>query len=94
MAYDVNWFENNMYAELAPGLAGCSFCCLRNLDKDLFCSKLTCYDERTNNFVYWQSKYGRDMLRGVPPVEMVEWFNKTPNVEHVSANMIRIDRQR
>ena len=94
MAYKKDWFENNMYAELAPGMGGCSFCCFRNLDKGLFCSKLTCYDERTDNFVYWTSKYAGDMLRGVPPVEMVEWFNKTSDTEHVSANMIRIGRQR
>lgn len=97
MAYDIKWFEKNMHAELAPVLGACSFCCFRNLDKDLFCSKLTCYDERTDNYVYWEANFpelNRELLMGLVPNDMCEWFNKTPNIEHVSASMICIGRQR
>lgn len=96
MAYDINWFRNNVHAEIAPGLGGCSFCCFRNLGRAQYCDKLVCFDECTDNYVYWESKYGYDMLRGAPPVEMVEWFDRTPyeDIAHISGNMACIKVRR
>ena len=81
MAYDINWFEDNMKPVFATGLGNCSACCLRNLDKSLFCEKLTCDDEDSYSFVFWSTKnpaYHRELLMGLPSKDMTEWFNKTP----------------
>ena len=94
MAYDVKWFENNMRAVVAPGLGCCGACCLRNLDQNIFCGKLQCYDDWTGDFVYWTTKvpgHGREILMGQPSSEMVEWFNKTPieQSHKIASNIIK-----
>lgn len=94
MAYDIKWFENNMRAVVAPGLGCCSACALRNIDKDVFCKKLHCYDDWTGNFVYWETKipgHSREILMGHPSSQMVEWFNKTPieQSRKISGDMIK-----
>ena len=93
MAYDINWFEDNMKPVFANGLGDCSACCLRNLDKELFCKKLTCVDAGWSFFVFWTTKKPglyRELLMGLPPNDMVEWFNRTPlvRVQRITSNMI------
>jgi len=93
MAYDINWFENNMQPVLVDGLGNCSACCLRNLDKDLFCKKLICVDERCCNFVFWDTKnpgQHRELLMGLPSKDMTEWFRKTSvrRVQEITGDMI------
>ena len=94
MAYDVNWFENNMRAILAQGLGCCSACCLRNLNHVVFCETLKCWDDKTGDAVYWEMKipgHGREILMGRPSPEMVEWFKKTPieQSHKISSNIIK-----
>ena len=93
MAYDINWFKNNMKPVFANGLGNCSACCLRNLDKELFCKKLTCVDKDSCSFVFWDTTNPgehRELLMGLPSTDMVGWFRKT-SVEHaqeISGNVI------
>lgn len=93
MAYDMNWFEDNMKPVLANGLGNCSACCLRNLDKELFCKKLTCVDGHCCHFVFWTTKnpgQHRGLLMGLPSKDMTEWFRKTPveRAREISGNVI------
>ena len=99
MAYDVNWFEKNMQAFESPELWGCSFCCFRTLEENLFCDELKCVDYDTCNFVFWDTKvpgHGREILMGHPPREMIEWFDKTPKeqTEQISGNIIKKTMER
>jgi len=93
MVYDVNWFENNMKPVFIDGLGDCSACCLRNLDKKLFCEKLTCSNASCSSFVFWTTKnlgLHRELLMGLPPKDMIEWFDKTPfvRVRRITNNVI------
>jgi len=93
MAYDINWFEDNMKPVLVNGLGDCSACCLRNLDKALFCEKLTCFDEASCSFVFWDTKNPgryRELLMGLPSKDMTDWFCKTPmgRARKITANII------
>ena len=93
MAYDINWFEDNMKPVFANGLGDCSSCCLRNLDKDLFCKKLICVDESVERFVFWTTKNPgrhRELLMGVPSKDMTEWFRKTTveRAQEITGDMI------
>lgn len=91
MAYDINWFENNMVA-IPGGLFGnCSACCLRNMGK--FCEKIQCFDKANSLSVYWWTKtpgHGREILMGVPSKDMIEWFRKTTveQAQEITGNMI------
>lgn len=94
MAYDINWFANNMQAFGSPGCYGCSFCCFRNLKAETFCNKLKCFDCRTGDFVFWGTKISgrnREILMGRPPREMIEWFVQTPleQSEQISSDIIK-----
>ena len=93
MAYDINWFKDNMKPVFANGLGNCSACCLRNLDEELFCKKLTCVDESSCSFVFWIPKntgIHRELLMGLPSKDMVKWFRKTPveRTREISGNII------
>jgi len=94
LPYDIKWFENNMRPVIAPGLGCCSACCLRNLDKQIFCNKLQCYDDLYGDFVYWKAKKSGenyDLLTGLISKQMLVWFNKTPieQSQKISGNIIR-----
>ena len=93
MSYNINWFENNMQPVLADGLGNCSACCLRNLDKDLFCKKLTCVDDTCSCFVFWDTKnpgQHRELLMGLPSKDKTEWFRETPveRTQEITINII------
>ena len=93
MAYDINWFEDNMKPVFANGLGDCSSCCLRNLDKELFCKKLTCVDETCCHFVFWDTKipgFHGELLMGLPSKDMTEWFRKTTveRAQEITGNII------
>ena len=67
---------------------------MRNLDKELFCKKLTCVDESHSCFVFWTTKkpgLHRELLMGLPSKDMTEWFRKTPieRTYEITSNMIK-----
>lgn len=73
-----------MHAQCVEPLPLCSFCSMRNLKK--FCEKLQhgcmyCSADKTVvGSVIWlpnKSGLGYSLLNGVPPREMVDWFNNT-----------------
>ena len=94
MAYDANWFKENMQAVPCSSVGACSFCCLRNLDRMKFCYKLHCCDGVTGDTVYWTTKNpenAREALMGHPPLDMVDWFNHVPieYAREVSVSVLR-----
>lgn len=85
--YDINWFSNNMDAIPAgcDSFGNCSACSLRNLKKFCYVLSPTClYVSDTDDFaqaVYWMPKKrigNTNLLLGVPPPELVQWFYNTP----------------
>jgi len=75
----MDWvFDENMKPVQAGKWGNCTACCLRNLNRDMFCRKMRCYDEMSGNNVYWTTVVegnARELLMGQPPAEMVNWFN-------------------
>ena len=93
MSYNINWFEENFVAIPCGVFGNCSACCLRNLDKDLFCKKLECVDQNSGVCVYWDTKnpgQHRELLMGLPSKDMTEWFRQTTvaRVQTITSNMI------
>lgn len=91
MAYNINWFEDNMVPVFCGPFGNCSGCCLRNLRN--FCEKIQCFDGVSGVPVYWWTKepgHGRELLMGLPPKDMTEWFSMTPvdRAQEITANMI------
>lgn len=91
--YDIKWFEDSFVAVPSGVFGNCSACCLRNLDEDLFCKKLTCVDESCCSCVFWIPKntgIHRELLMGLPSKDMVKWFRETPveRAREISGNII------
>lgn len=59
----------------------------------IFVKKIQCFDGVSGVPVYWWTKepgHGRELLMGLPPKDMTEWFSMTPvdRAQEITANMI------